>query len=78
MVLDECTDPYDKEYNAAALERTHSWAERSIEAKNRSDQALFGIIQGGVFPDLRTRSAKFIASLDFPGIAIGGLSVGTN
>ena len=76
MVLDECTDPYDKEYNQLALERTHSWAERSIEVKSREDQALFGIIQGGVFPDLRTQSAKFVTSLGFPGIAIGGLSVG--
>jgi queuine tRNA-ribosyltransferase len=76
MVLDECTDPYDREYNDQALERTHRWAERSIDVKSREDQALFGIIQGGVFPDLRTRSAKFIAGLDFPGIAIGGLSVG--
>jgi queuine tRNA-ribosyltransferase len=76
MVLDECTDPYDREYNDAALERTHSWAERSIEVKSRNDQALFGIIQGGVFPDLRTRSAQFTASLGLPGIAIGGLSVG--
>lgn len=76
MVLDECTDPYDRTYNEQALERTHRWAERSIEAKSREDQALFGIIQGGVFPDLRTRSAKHITSLNFPGIAIGGLSVG--
>jgi queuine tRNA-ribosyltransferase len=47
-----------------------------MHAKVRPDQALFGIIQGGVFPDLREKSAKFIASLDLPGIAIGGLSVG--
>jgi queuine tRNA-ribosyltransferase len=45
-------------------------------AKKRSDQALFGIVQGGIFDDLRTRSAEYIASLDFPGNAIGGLSVG--
>lgn len=76
MVLDECAKPYEREYIEAALERTHHWAERSLVAKKRDDQALFGIIQGGIFPDLRTRSAKFIASLDFSGVAIGGLSVG--
>lgn len=58
------------------MQRTHRWAERSVKAKTRSDQALFGIVQGGVNADLRTESAKFIASLDTPGIAIGGLSVG--
>jgi len=56
--------------------RTHRWAERSLKAQTRSDQALFGIVQGGVQADLRTASAKFIASLDTLGIAIGGLSVG--
>jgi len=58
------------------VRRTHSWAQRCLEAKTRSDQALFGIVQGGVFPDLREQSAAFITSLDFPGNAIGGLSVG--
>jgi queuine tRNA-ribosyltransferase len=58
------------------MERTHRWAERSLRAKTRSDQALFGIVQGGVQPDLRAESARLIASLDTPGIAIGGLSVG--
>jgi queuine tRNA-ribosyltransferase len=76
MALDECPEPYDRTYNEQALERTHAWAERCLKAKRRSDQALFGIIQGGVFPDLREKSAAFISSLDFPGIAIGGLSVG--
>lgn len=76
MVLDECAPPYDKEYNERALQRTHSWAKRCLHAKNRVDQALFGIIQGGVFPDLRKRSAEYLSSLDFPGYAIGGLSVG--
>ncbi len=76
MTLDECPQPYDRKYNKEALRRTHSWAERCLTAKSRSDQALFGIVQGGVFPDLREQSAAFIASLDFPGIAIGGLSVG--
>jgi queuine tRNA-ribosyltransferase len=76
MTLDECADPYDRDYNQRAVERTHSWAERCLEAKTRTDQALFGIVQGGIFQDLRTHSAEFIASLDLPGNAIGGLSVG--
>jgi queuine tRNA-ribosyltransferase len=58
------------------MERTHRWAERCLNAKTRTDQALFGIIQGGVDPDLRAESTQFIASLPFQGIAIGGLSVG--
>jgi len=58
------------------MDRTHRWAERSVNAKKRTDQALFGIVQGGVNADLRAESAEFISSLDTPGIAIGGLSVG--
>ncbi len=76
MAFDECPAPYDRGENEAALVRTHAWAERCLAAKKRDDQALFGIVQGGVFSDLRAQSAQFIASLDFPGIAIGGLSVG--
>lgn len=76
MVLDECTEPYDRSYNEQALQRTHVWAERSLDVKKRADQALFGIVQGGVFPDLRIRSAEFLSSLEFSGIAVGGLSVG--
>lgn len=76
MVLDECAEPHDRAYNELALQRTHAWAERSLRARTRDDQALFGIVQGGVFADLRARSAEFIAALGFPGIAIGGLSVG--
>ncbi len=76
MAFDECPEPHDRGYNEAALERTHRWAERCLAVKSRPDQALFGIVQGGVFPDLRLRSAEFIAGLDFPGVAIGGLSVG--
>ncbi len=76
MTFDECAEPYDKEYARQAMERTNSWAERCLQVKSRSDQALFGIVQGGVFEDLRVQSAEFIASLDFPGHAIGGLSVG--
>ena len=76
MAFDECSNPNAREYSKTAMERTHRWAERSLTAKTRSDQALFGIIQGGVDPDLRAASAEFISSLPFPGIAIGGLSVG--
>jgi queuine tRNA-ribosyltransferase len=76
MAFDECAPPTDRSYNEQAMQRTHRWAERSKEAKSRSDQALFGIVQGGVFLDLRSESAEFITSLDFPGNAIGGLSVG--
>ena len=76
MAFDECAPPYDVEYNRQALLRTHNWAERSLKAKTRTDQAIFGIVQGGIFPDLRIESAKFISSLDFFGNAIGGLSVG--
>ncbi len=76
MAFDECPAPYDRSENEAALVRTHAWAERCLAAKKRDDQALFGILQGGVFSDLREQSAQFIASLDFLGIAIGGLSVG--
>jgi queuine tRNA-ribosyltransferase len=76
MAFDECADPNDHAYIKQAMERTHRWAERSLNAHGRSDQALFGIVQGGVDPDLRAQSAAFIASLPFPGIAIGGLSVG--
>ncbi len=76
MAFDECAQPYDKEYNTKAIERTHQWAIKCLQAKTRSDQALFGIVQGGIFPELRTKSAEFISSLDFPGYAIGGLSVG--
>jgi queuine tRNA-ribosyltransferase len=76
MAFDECADPYDRNYIEHAMYRTHSWAERCKEAQTRSDQALFGIVQGGIFPELREQSAEFISSLDFPGNAIGGLSVG--
>ncbi len=76
VCLDECADPHDYAYSAAALERTHAWALRCKEAKRRPDQALFGILQGAVYPDLRERSARFLTGLGFEGYAIGGLSVG--
>ena len=60
----------------AAMERTLRWGERSLAAHSRDDQALFGIVQGGVDSDLRARSAAATAELEFPGFGIGGLSVG--
>jgi queuine tRNA-ribosyltransferase len=59
---------------AEATERTHRWAERSLAAHQRPDQALFGIVQGGLETDLRAASARFIATLPFDGICIGGLA----
>ena len=59
---------------ADATTRTHRWAERSLEAHSRPDQALFGIVQGGLEPDLRAESTRFVASLPFDGICFGGLA----
>ncbi|HET8784764.1 MAG TPA: tRNA guanosine(34) transglycosylase Tgt, partial [Candidatus Limnocylindrales bacterium] len=59
---------------AEATARTHRWAERSLAAHSRPDQAMFGIVQGGLDPELREESARFIASLPFDGICIGGLA----
>ena len=59
-----------------AMERTHRWAERCLAARSRPDQALFGIVQGGIDAELRRRSVTAIAAMPFDGIAIGGLSVG--
>lgn len=77
MAFDECV-PYPCQYEDAqkAVERTTRWAKRCVNAHNRDDQALFGIIQGNVYKDLRKRSAEEILSLELPGYAIGGLSVG--
>ncbi len=76
MAFDECADPNNIQYIKRSMIRTHNWAERCLKAKSRPDQALFGIVQGGVSPELRLESARFISSLGFPGHAIGGLSVG--
>ena len=76
MAFDECPPPNDRAYVEQSLTRTHPWLERCLAAKTRSDQALFGIVQGGVFPDLRADSARFMMDLDLPGYAIGGLAVG--
>jgi queuine tRNA-ribosyltransferase len=76
MCLDECPEPLNRKYNEEALVRTHSWAARCKAAQTRRDQALFGIVQGGVFADLRVESARTLAAMGFPGYAVGGLSVG--
>jgi queuine tRNA-ribosyltransferase len=77
MAFDECVRyPASYDYVEEANMRTVKWAERCKEAKTRGDQALFGIVQGGVFPDLREESAKALVRIGFPGYAIGGLSVG--
>ncbi|MBD0268998.1 MAG: tRNA guanosine(34) transglycosylase Tgt [Cyanobacteria bacterium Co-bin8] len=77
MAFDECP-PYPAERDAiiASTERTYRWLKRCIEAHQRPDQALFGIVQGGVYPDLRQEAATALAELDLPGYAIGGVSVG--
>ena len=77
MSFDQLVDPsLPRAEVADAMERTHRWAVRSLAARGRPDQAVFGIIQGGVDPELRRESAAAIADLPFDGIAIGGLSVG--
>lgn len=76
MAFDECPPPNDYAYVKHSLDRTHPWLLRCIAAKTRQDQALFGIVQGGIFTDLRQASAQFMIDLDLPGYAIGGLAVG--
>lgn len=76
MMFDECPPPNEYEYVRQSLARTHPWALRCLDAKTRADQALFGIVQGGVFRDLREQSARFMVELDLPGYAVGGLAVG--
>ena len=77
MPLDECPPyPISHEEAGDALERTLRWAERSRDVHKETDQMLFGIVQGGVFADLRERGARELARLGFAGYAMGGLSVG--
>jgi queuine tRNA-ribosyltransferase len=87
MAFDECTpNQTDYEYAKSAMERTHRWAERCVKQWEENSrvsaqgkyQALFGIIQGSTFKDLRIEAAKFISSLPFDGIALGGETVGYN
>jgi queuine tRNA-ribosyltransferase len=77
MCLDECVPyPASYEYTKNSLERTTRWAKRCTESANHGNQALFGIVQGGMFKDLREKSAGDLIGLNFDGYAIGGLSVG--
>lgn len=77
MAFDECPPyPATREEVVMATDRTYRWLKRCIQAHQRSDQALFGIVQGGVYLDLRQAAAKELAALDLPGYAIGGVSVG--
>jgi queuine tRNA-ribosyltransferase len=77
MTLDVCPAlPAPEDDVLCAMQRTHEWAARAKAAHQRNDQALFGIVQGGIDPVLRSRSAKVLASLEFAGYGIGGLSVG--
>ena len=77
MAFDECP-PYTDDHNAVqeAVERTHLWAERCQRSRQRVDQALYGIVQGGAFMELRRHSANFLTASGFDGYAIGGLSIG--
>ncbi len=77
MVLDECVSHAEsREYVRLSMQRTVRWAERSLRARRKSDQALFGIIQGGMCEDLRTECAREMTPLPFDGFAVGGLGVG--
>ena len=77
MAFDECAPyPADRDYVKKSKDLTTRWAKRCQTAHTRSDQALFGIVQGGMYKDLRKESALEIMELDFPGYGIGGLSVG--
>ena len=76
VCLDQPVPPHasSRREVAQAMIRTHSWAERCVSAHSRADQALFGIVQGGLEPDLRAESTRMIASMPFDGICIGGLA----
>ncbi|HOF53509.1 MAG TPA: tRNA guanosine(34) transglycosylase Tgt [Bacilli bacterium] len=77
MSFDECMPyPVEHKYAQASVERTLRWAKRGLEAHIRKDQALFGIVQGSDFEDLRRLSATELAKMDFPGYSIGGTSIG--
>ena len=77
MAFDECPPyPASRTEVEDATERTYRWLKRCIAAHDRKDQALFGIVQGGVYPDLRAEAARSLIDFDLPGYAIGGVSVG--
>lgn len=77
MAFDECPPyPATRDYVSDSLQMTLRWAKRCLDAHQRDDQALFGIVQGGVYDDLREQSARSLMDMNFPGYAIGGLAVG--
>ncbi len=80
MAFDECPVPTERKIVENAVARTHDWARRCLEyhlkAGQPAKQALFGIVQGGIFEDLRIHSAETLVAMDFPGYAVGGLAVG--
>lgn len=78
MAFDECVaNPATKEAAQAAMEKTHRWLERCVESHERKqEQALFGIVQGSIYEDLRAASAAYVTSFDLPGFAVGGVAVG--
>jgi queuine tRNA-ribosyltransferase len=77
MCFDECPpSPADFAYVNKSLEMTTRWAKRCKDARARSDQALFGIVQGGIFPELRAKSMQSLLDIGFDGYALGGVSVG--
>lgn len=77
MAFDECIPyPSTHDYAAKSIKKTIRWAESCLKHHSRPDQALFGIVQGGVFEDLRRECAEVLTTLDFPGYAVGGVSVG--
>jgi queuine tRNA-ribosyltransferase len=77
MAFDQCPPyPASEAAVAEANRRTHAWLERCLASHDRPDQALFGIVQGGCYPALRRESARVVAALGLPGIAVGGVSVG--
>lgn len=77
MAFDVCVEhPCEHDRAEEAVDRTARWLKRCADAQTRSDQALFGIVQGSVYPDLRTKSVEKTLEVELPGYAIGGLSVG--
>ncbi|MEB3169660.1 MAG: tRNA guanosine(34) transglycosylase Tgt [Synechococcaceae cyanobacterium] len=77
MAFDQCPPhPASEAAVAEACRRTHAWLERCLASHDRPDQALFGIVQGGGYLELRRQSVQIVAALDLPGIAVGGVSVG--
>jgi queuine tRNA-ribosyltransferase len=77
MAFDECIPyPATHDYSAKSIRKTLRWAEQCLQHHSREDQALFGIVQGSIYDDLRRECAEAMTAMDFPGYAIGGVSVG--